>query len=136
MGRILAIDYGAKRVGLAVTDTLQMSANGLDTIVENKTIDFLKKYIAENEVEKIIIGFPANLDGTDTHATQLVRNFIVHLQKTFPGIPVIKRDEAYTSKMAVRALIDSGMKKMERRKKENIDKMSAVLILQEYLQSL
>ncbi|MFN0275713.1 MAG: Holliday junction resolvase RuvX [Chitinophagales bacterium] len=136
MGRILAIDYGTKRVGIAVSDTLHISANGLETLPEEKVLEFLKKYTSENEVEKILIGYPLNLNGNDTHATQSVREFISKLEKTFPGIAIQKRDEAFTSKMAVKALLQSGMKKKARRRKENIDKMSAVLILQEYLQSL
>lgn len=136
MARILAIDYGMKRMGLAVSDTLQISANGLETMETEKVMDFLKKYISENEVEKILIGFPLNFDGSNTHATHAVKEFIAQLEKQFPAIQVIKRDEAFTSKMAVQALVNSGMKKKERRKKGNIDKMSAVLILQEYLQSV
>jgi putative Holliday junction resolvase len=136
MSRILAIDYGAKRVGLAVTDTLQISANGLPTLPEPEVLSFLKKYLHENNVQTILIGYATHPDGSDTNVTPLVRKFIEKLEKEFPGIPVIKRDETYSSKFAVKAMIAAGVRKTQRRKKENIDKMSAVLILQEYLTNI
>ncbi len=135
MGRIMAIDYGRKRVGIAVTDTLQISANGLATVEENKAIDFIRKYVAENGVDEIVVGYATHADGTDTHSTPFIRRFIADIQKYCPQIPVIKREEAFTSRMAVKIMLDSGVRKKARRQKENIDKMSAVLILQDYIQN-
>jgi putative Holliday junction resolvase len=134
MPRILAIDYGLKRTGIAVTDPLQIIATGLTTIASHKLIDFLKKYCVQEQVEKIIIGDPKNLDGSDTHATAPVQKVMENIKKTFPGMAVEKADERYTSKMAVQAMIDMGMKKKQRRNKAVIDEIAATIILQEYLQ--
>lgn len=134
MPRIIAIDYGLKRTGIAVTDPLQIIATGLTTIASSTLIDFLKKYIEKEDVEKIIIGDPKNLDDTDTHATVLVRQAVEKIKKAFPQIPVEKVDERYTSKMAVQAMIDMGMKKKQRRNKAIIDEIAATIMLQEYLQ--
>lgn len=133
MPRILAIDYGLKRTGLAVTDPLQIIATGLTTIESPKLIPFLKEYFKKEEVELILIGEPKNWDDTDTHATPLVRQIIVRLQKEFPTIPLKTADERYTSKMASRAMIDMGMKKKQRRNKAMIDEIAATILLQEYL---
>lgn len=134
MPRILAIDYGLKRTGIAVTDPLQIIATGLTTIASHKLIDFLKKYCEQEQVEKIIIGDPKNLDGSETHATGPVQKIIESIKKAFPGMTVEKADERYTSKMAVQAMIAMGMKKKQRRNKAIIDEIAATLILQEYLQ--
>jgi len=134
MGRILAIDYGAKRVGLAVTDPLQIIATALTTVPEKEVIDFLKNYIITENVERFVVGMPLSLNGDDTHATPLVKAFIKRLQKTFPNVPVDTEDEQYTSKMAVQSMVQAGVKKKDRRKKENIDKISATIILQSYLE--
>ncbi|MCO5241077.1 MAG: Holliday junction resolvase RuvX [Chitinophagaceae bacterium] len=134
MPRIIAIDYGLKRTGIAVTDPLRIIATGLTTIASFTLIDFLKKYIEKEDVEKIIIGDPKNLDDTDTHATVLVRQAVEKIKKAFPQIPVEKVDERYTSKMAVQAMIDMGMKKKQRRNKAIIDEIAATIMLQEYLQ--
>lgn len=134
MPRILAIDYGLKRTGIAVTDPLQIIATGLTTIESPGLIDFLKKYFGQEQVEKIIIGEPKNLDDSDTHATALVRKAIEKIKKAFPGMPVEKTDERYTSKMAAQAMIDMGMKKKQRRNKALVDEIAATIILQEYLQ--
>ncbi len=133
MGRILAIDYGTKRVGLAVTDPLKIIATALDTVRTHLLLDYLKKYLATEKVESFVLGMPVNLDLTDTNSTQAVRNFEKILTKNFPNIPVYKVDERLTSKMAVDAMIRGGMKKKDRQKKENVDKISAVIILQSYL---
>jgi putative holliday junction resolvase len=133
MPRILSIDYGLKRTGLAVTDPLQIIATGLTTVETPKLINFLKEYFKKEIVELIIIGEPKNLDDSDTHATPLVKQFILLLQKEFSSIPVKIIDERFTSKMASRAMIDMGMKKKERRKKGLIDEIAATIILQEYL---
>lgn len=133
MSRIIAIDYGLKRTGLAVTDPLQIIATGLTTVESKQLIPFLKKYFVKEPVELILIGEPKNWDNTDTHATPLVEKCIKDLQKNFPGIPVKKVDERFTSKMAKQAMLEMGMKKMERRNKAIVDEIAATMMLQEYL---
>lgn len=133
MPRLLAIDYGLKRTGIAVTDPLQIIATGLTTVESPKLIDFLKSYFVREQVEKIIIGEPKNLDDSDTHATEPVRKIVEKLKKTFPAIPVVLVDERYTSSMAKRAMIDMGMKKKQRRDKAAVDEIAATIMLQEYL---
>jgi putative holliday junction resolvase len=133
MARIMAIDYGLKRTGLAVTDPLQIIATGLTTVESPKLIPFLKDYFKREVVELIVIGEPKNWDDTDTHATPLVRQIMVRLQKEFPAIPLLPVDERYTSKMASRAMIDMGMKKKKRRNKAMVDEIAAAILLQEYL---
>lgn len=133
MSRILCIDYGAKRTGLAVTDPLRIIARGLTALDTKDLFPFLKKYLKEEEVELILIGDPKNLDDTDTHATSLVNQFIKKLQKEFPSTPVERVDERYTSKMAVQAMLQMGMKKKDRRDKKNTDEIAATIMLQEYL---
>jgi len=134
MPRILAIDYGLKRTGLAVTDPLQIIANGLTTVESPKLIPFLKEYFKQEEVEMIIIGEPKNWDDTDTHATPLVKKIVEKLKKEFPQIPLILVDERFTSKMASRAMIDMGMKKKQRQNKALVDEIAATILLQEYLE--
>jgi putative Holliday junction resolvase len=136
MPRILAIDYGLKRTGLAVTDPLQIIANGLTTVESPKLINFLKEYFKKEEVEMIIVGEPKNWDDTDTHATPLVKKIVEKIKKEFPLIPITMVDERFTSKMASRAMIDMGMKKMQRRNKALIDEIAATIMLQEYLERL
>lgn len=136
MARILAIDYGGKRTGLAVTDPLQIIATGLQTIPSSELIPFLKKYTAAETVELIIIGMPKNWDDTDTHGTAPAQAAVKSLQKNFPLIPVKEVDERYTSKMAKAAMLEMGMKKKDRREKGNVDLIAATIILQEYLQSV
>lgn len=135
MARILAIDYGGKRTGLAVTDPLQIIATGLSTIDSKELIPYLKKYFLTEAVELIIIGLPKNWDESDTHGTPLVEAAIKKLQKEFPQIPLKTVDERYTSKMAKDAMLQMGMKKKDRRIKGNVDIIAATIILQEYLQS-
>lgn len=134
MARILCIDFGLKRTGLAVTDPLQIIASGLTTVDSPDLIPFLKKYFQQEIVELIIIGEPKNLDDTDTHATPLVKQVIKELEKEFPKIPVKTVDERYTSKMARQAMIDMGMKKKNRRDKRTVDEIAATIMLQEYMQ--
>lgn len=129
----MAIDYGLKRTGLAVTDPFQIIATGLTTVESPKLILFLKDYFKREVVELIVIGEPKNWDDTDTHATPLVRQIMVRLQKEFPAIPLVPVDERYTSKMASRAMIDMGMKKKQRRNKAMVDEIAATILLQEYL---
>jgi putative holliday junction resolvase len=134
MARILAIDYGLKRTGLAVTDPLQIIAGALTTVETPQLFNFLKDYFKKEPVELIIIGDPRNLDDSDTHATPHVRKAIERLKKEFPAIPVIPVDERYSSKMAKGAMIEMGMKKMQRRDKSMVDKIAATIILQEYME--
>ena len=134
MPRILSIDYGLKRTGIAVTDPLQIIATGLTTVESPKLIPFLKDYFSKETVELIIIGEPKNWDDTDTHATPLVKKIVEKLRKEFPAIPLKMVDERYTSKMASQAMIEMGMKKMQRRNKALVDEIAATIMLQEYLQ--
>jgi putative Holliday junction resolvase len=136
MPRILAIDYGIKRTGIAVTDPLKIIATGLTTIPSNTLISFLKDYFVKEEVELVIIGEPKNLDDSDTHATPIVKSMIKKLMKEFPAKRIKTVDERYTSKMASQAMIDMGMKKMQRRNKALVDEIAATIMLQEYLRSL
>ena len=133
MARILCIDYGKKRTGIAVTDPLQIIATGLTTVDTKDLMPFLKNYFLQEPVETIVIGDPKNLDDSDTHATPLVAQFIKRLEKEFPGMPIVKVDERYTSKMAKRAMIEMGMKKKDRRNKRNVDEIAATMMLQEYM---
>lgn len=133
MARIICIDYGLKRTGLAVTDPLQIIATGLTTIESPKLISFLKDYFSKEQVELILIGEPKNLDDSDTHATPLVKKVIIKLKKEFPAIPLKTVDERYTSKMASQAMIDMGMKKKQRQNKSLVDEIAATIMLQEYL---
>lgn len=135
MSRILAIDYGGKRTGLAVTDPLKIIATGLETIDSKELIPWLKKYVAQEKVELIIIGLPKNWDESDTHGTPLVEAAIKKIQKEFPSVPLKTVDERYTSKMAKDAMLEMGMKKKDRRDKKNVDVIAATIILQEYLQA-
>ena len=134
MPRILAIDYGTKRVGLAVTDPLKIIASALDTVHSKDVIDFLKAYLDIEEVEAFVVGMPVNLDGEDTNNTSHVKGFVKNLQKIFPDIPIHLHDERFTSKIALQAMILSGYSKKDRREKGNIDKISAVIILQSYME--
>jgi putative Holliday junction resolvase len=136
MARILAIDYGGKRTGLAVTDPLQIIATGLATIDSKELIAYLKKYFSTEQVELVIIGLPVNWDESDTHGTPLVKEVIKKIEKEFPQMPLKTVDERYTSKMAKDAMLQMGMKKKDRQVKGNVDIIAATIILQEYLQSI
>jgi putative Holliday junction resolvase len=133
--RILCIDYGLKRTGIAVTDPLKIIATGLTTLHSKELMPFLKDYFAKEPVELILIGWPTNWDESATHATPLVANCIQQLEKNFPAIPVKKVDERYTSKMAKDAMLEMGMKKKDRRNKALVDEIAATIMLQEYLRS-
>ena len=135
MARILAIDYGGKRTGLAVTDPLQIIATGLATIDSKELIAYLKKYFSTEQVELVIIGLPVNWDESDTHGTPLVKAVIKKIEKQFPQMTLKTVDERYTSKMAKDAMLQMGMKKKDRQVKGNVDIIAATIILQEYLQS-
>lgn len=134
MGRILAIDYGLKRVGLAVTDPLKIIATPLETVPNAVCFDFLKSYCKKEDVELFVIGMPKDLLGNETDATPLVKIFVHELINTFPDIPVKEVDERFTSKLALDAMIRSGSRKKHRREKSNIDKLSATIILQSYME--
>ena len=133
MGRILCLDYGLKRVGVAVTDELQIIASPLDTINTSEIISFISKYIKENEVELLVVGLPFNLKGEETDATNKTLSFIRLLKKTYPLVKVDTYDERYTSKIAKDTILMMGKNKKFRRDKSNIDKLSASIILQSYL---
>lgn len=133
MPRIMAIDYGGKRTGIAVTDPFQIIATGLTTIESKELIPFLKKYLATEEVERIIIGDPCNWDDSETHATPLVAAAIREIQKNFPQLPIEKVDERYTSVMAKQTMLQSGLKKKDRRNKALVDEIAATILLQEWL---
>ncbi len=135
MARILAIDYGAKRCGLAATDNDQIIASALGFEPPEKLVLFLEKYFQKEEVEEVVIGFPTRLDGSDTDATELVRAFVKRFQKTFPDKKIVLHDETFTSKMAMNAMVTGGMKKKKRREKGNVDAVAATLILQSYMES-
>ncbi len=135
MARILAIDYGKKRTGLAVTDPLQIIATALETVDSHELIGYLKKYMLNEQVEKILVGYPLNFDNSPTDATPLVEKFIMKFGNVFPDMPVEKIDERMTSKMASQAISGMGLKKKDREDKALIDTVSAVIMLQEYLDS-
>ncbi len=136
LGRILSIDYGKKRTGIAVTDPMKIIATGLTTVETPKLMGFLKEYFAKEQVEEVIIGMPANMDDSDTHATPLVRHFIQAFQKHIPGIPIKEVDERFTSKLASRAMIEMGLKNKQRKNKGLVDEIAATIMLQEYMQQL
>lgn len=131
--RILAIDYGKKRTGIAVTDPLQMIAQGLTTVETHMALVFLRDYVQKEPVEKIIVGEPRNLDDSPTDATAGALEFVKKLKRHFPAIKIETVDERYSSKMASQAMVDMGMKKKDRMKKGMIDEIAATIILQEYL---
>ena len=133
MGRILAIDYGTKRSGLAVTDPLQIIATALETVETPRLIAYLKDYLTKEQVDEIVLGLPKQLNNTDSETAPYVRELAEKINENFPGITVCYVDERFTSKIALRAMVEGGMKKKDRRVKGNVDKISATLILQSYL---
>lgn len=133
MPRILSIDYGSKRTGLAVTDPLKIIAGGLAGIHTKDLETFLIDYFKQEVVEKVIIGHPTNLDDSDTHATPLVQAFINRFKKVFPNMQIVKVDERYTSQWAVQSMVQSGLKKKDRQNKNLVDEIAATIMLQEYL---
>lgn len=135
MGKLLAIDFGTKRIGLAETDPLQIIASGLDTIENRKIFEFLDGYLKNEQVDEIIVGEPKRMDDTPSESEKYIKPFIVELEKKYPNIPVKRFDERYTSKMAFQTMIDSGIGKKARRNKGLVDKISATIILQSYMQS-
>ena len=135
MGRLLSIDYGRKRCGIAVTHTLCIVTNGLTTIPTHMLIDFVKKYIESESVDKIIVGHPTTMRGEDSESMKYITPGINRLRKEIPHIPIEFWDERFTSVLAHRSMIDGGMKKMARRDKSIVDEISATIILNDYLQS-
>ena len=133
MDRIIGIDYGRKRVGVAASDPLGIFASALDTVQSAKIIEYLKKYAENEKVVLFVVGYPINMDGKPSEAAKDIDIFLKHLAKAFPDVPVTLEDERFTSVLAHRAMIDGGMKKMERRNKESVDKISAAIILQSYM---
>jgi len=134
MKRILAIDYGSKRTGIAVTDTAQIISSGLTTIRTHDIFTFLKEYLAKEQVECIVVGDPKNLDNTPAESSAATYQFIKRLKKTYPDLPVYMVDERFTSKMAFQTMIDGGLKKKDRQNKGTIDMVSAALILQTFME--
>lgn len=130
------MDYGLKRIGVAVTDPMQIIATGLDTVESHEIYNFLESYFKTEVVEQIVIGYPLGLDGNPTDSTKAVKNFKSRLSKRFPDLSISYEDERFTSKMASSAISKSGMNKKNREKKETIDKVSAVIILQSYMERL
>lgn len=135
MARILAIDYGTKRTGLAVTDELQIIASGLTTVNTNELINFLKDYVSKETVELFLIGEPKQMNNTASQSEVFIIKFMEVLKKEIPQIPIKRVDERFTSKMAFQTMIDSGLKKNQRKNKALVDEISATLILQSYLYS-
>jgi len=134
MGRLLAIDYGRKKSGIAVSDPMQIIANGLTTVPSHELFDFLVKYIQEEEVEQIIIGYPTQNSGEESESMRYIKPFANRLKKRYPDMPIHWVDERFTSKIAFQAMIDGGLKKKARRDKAMIDKVSATIILQTFME--
>lgn len=130
----MAIDYGTRRVGIAVTDPLQIIASPIDTISPTELFQFIEQYDKNSALESIVVGLPIKEDGSPTHITKDVEQLMISLEKKFPEIRIVSHDERYTSRMAQESMIVSGAKQKARRKKSNIDQISATLILQSYLQ--
>ncbi|MDO4880399.1 MAG: Holliday junction resolvase RuvX [Capnocytophaga sp.] len=133
MARLLAIDYGQKRTGIAVTDELQLIASGLTTLPTEKVVDFLKNYCTNENVEAIIIGLPKQMNNKVSESEVFIQSFIEKLQQNLPNLPIKRQDERFTSKIAMQSMIESGVKKKKRQEKERLDEISAVLILQSYM---
>lgn len=133
MGRLLAIDYGKVRTGIAITDELQIIASGLTTVETKELLPFLKNYCEKEQVEKFIVGEPKQMNNQESESEVLIKPFLEKLQNQFPKIPIERVDERFTSKMAFQTMIDSGLSKKKRRDKSLIDEISATLILQSYL---
>lgn len=136
MGRILGIDYGRKRTGVAVTDTLQIVANALGTVPTHTLEKFLQDYMAKETVDAVVVGLPTQMSGEPSESMRYVTPFLNRMKKLFPELPVILYDERFTSAIAQRAMIDGGMKKQQRQEKGKVDSIAATIILNDYLQSI
>ena len=135
MGRILAIDYGTKRTGIAITDEMQIIASGLTTVDTKKLLSFLTNYVDSEKVDKFVVGLPKQMNNMASESESYIQKFLEQLTKAIPNIPIERVDERFTSKMAFQTMIDSGLKKKQRKNKALIDEISATLILQSYLAS-
>ena len=135
MGRILGIDYGRKRTGIAVTDPLKIVAGNLETVPTHTLMQYIKDYVAREQVECIVVGKPTQLNGEPSESMKYIEPFVSRLHKEFPEMPVVMYDERFTSTIAHRAMIDGGMKKSDRRDKARVDAIAATIILNDYLQS-
>ncbi|PWB24520.1 Holliday junction resolvase RuvX [Flavobacterium sp. HTF] len=135
MPRILSIDYGQKRTGIAVTDEMQIIASGLTTIPTNTLIDFLKDYFSKEKVELVLVGEPKQMNGQPSESASVIKGFVTHFLNIFPDMKVVRVDERFTSKMAFQTMIDSGLSKKQRQNKGLIDEISATIMLQDYLSS-
>jgi putative Holliday junction resolvase len=133
MDRILGIDYGLRRTGIAASDPLGIFASALDTVDSTKLIDYLKIYAQKERIVRFVVGYPVNLDGRPSEAQAHVDAFLKTLEKAFPGVPVTREDERFTSVLAHQVMIDGGMKAKDRRNKASVDKISAAIILQGFL---
>lgn len=136
MGRILALDFGRKRTGVAVTDPLKIVANGLTTIPTHTVVDFIADYLSRENVELLVVGYPFQMNNTPSEAVLYINPVLKQIVKAFPNLPVKQVDERFTSKLAMQAMIDGGMKKKDRQNKATVDTISAAIILQSYLESL
>ena len=134
MGRIIAIDYGRKRTGLAASDTLQMIANGLGTVPSGEVVQYLSDYVRKEPVDTFVVGLPKQMNNEPSENMKYVEAFVSHLKRTIPNIPVVYYDERFTSVLAHRAMIDGGLKKKKRQDKGLVDAISAVIILQAYME--
>ncbi|WP_018108971.1 Holliday junction resolvase RuvX [Bacteroides propionicifaciens] len=135
MARILAIDYGRKRTGIAVTDPLQLIANGLTTVRTHDLMKFLLDYVGREEVERVVIGLPKQMDNTPSESMKYIEPFVVHFKKKFPDLPIEFVDERFTSVLAQRAILEAGLKKKDRQNKALVDEVSATIILQTFMES-
>ena len=133
MGRILAIDYGKKRVGLAVTDPLRITANGLDTVPAESALSYITNYAEKETVDRFVVGLPRQMNYTESESMQYIKPFLDRLKKQFPDKEIVMVDERFTSVLAHRAMLDAGLKKKDRQNKALVDKISATIILQTYL---
>jgi putative Holliday junction resolvase len=135
MARILAIDYGRKRTGLAVTDDLQIIASGLTTVNSAETIAFLSDYLSGEKVECFVVGLPRQMNNSPSESVVMIESFIRSLEKKFPQVPVVRTDERFTSKIAFQTMVSAGLKKKDRQNKALVDQVSATIILQSYLEA-
>ncbi|HEY0090964.1 MAG TPA: Holliday junction resolvase RuvX [Flavobacterium sp.] len=133
MARILAIDYGSKRTGIAITDELQIIASGLTTVPSEGVIEFLQRYFSNEKVSTVLIGEPKQMDNSPSESTPVIEKFVTEFKKAFPEMKVVRVDERFTSKMALNAMIEGGLKKKQRQNKALIDEISATIMLRDYL---
>ncbi|GHV72365.1 putative pre-16S rRNA nuclease [Bacteroidia bacterium] len=134
MGRIVAIDYGQKRAGIAVSDDCQLIAGGLTTVESHKLLDFLKDYLTKENVERFVVGLPKQMNNTPSESSKYIEPFVNKLRQTFPDKPIHRVDERFTSKMAFQTMIDKGLKKKDRQNKATVDRISATIILQSFME--